>query len=257
MKEKKTAVQSTSTPLTPTPLIEVRSSAPIGYGARQTAPYNPATMSEQPISRRSAIRICGAGAISLTIPESPVWMFAEPNLVECQNALDHIMVGASDLDAGIAWFEKLTGVRPVFAGSPVGRAKQWCCPGRRAKRDSIDWTPTVPRSHCTGSCRAEWCGPHLAALAIAADAAAVPSENPNWPQRLMLPLIADRLLTDAARPKFAASDDATVSALSNGAATRDPRLAEKPFGLERVITSETGNLEGQRTPAIDRPTGRR
>ena len=32
------------------------------------------------------------------------------------------MVGASDLDAGIAWFEKLTGVRPVFAGNPVGRA---------------------------------------------------------------------------------------------------------------------------------------
>ncbi len=79
-------------------------------------------MSEQPISRRSAIRICGAGAIALTIPRSPAWMFAEPDLVECQTALDHIMVGASDLDAGVAWFEQLTGVRPVFAGNPVGRA---------------------------------------------------------------------------------------------------------------------------------------
>jgi len=30
------------------------------------------------------------------------------------------MVGASDLDAGIAWFEKLTGVRPVFVGNHPG-----------------------------------------------------------------------------------------------------------------------------------------
>ena len=57
------------------------------------------------------------GAIALTIPRSPL---AE-TLVDCQNAVDHFMVGASDLDAGIAWFEKLTGVRPVFVGKPEGR----------------------------------------------------------------------------------------------------------------------------------------
>jgi hypothetical protein len=45
---------------------------------------------------------------------------AELELNDCRSALDHVMVGASDLDAGIAWFEKVTGVRPAIGGSHPG-----------------------------------------------------------------------------------------------------------------------------------------
>ena len=36
-------------------------------------------------------------------------------------AVDHLIVGIGDLDAGIAWFESRTGVRPVVGGSHPGR----------------------------------------------------------------------------------------------------------------------------------------
>jgi hypothetical protein len=35
-------------------------------------------------------------------------------------ALDHLLLGAADLDAAVAWFEKTTGVRPVIGGSHPG-----------------------------------------------------------------------------------------------------------------------------------------
>ena len=72
------------------------------------------------ISRRSVITICGAAAVAAAMPKSAIAWFTGADLVDCQSALDHIMVGAADLDAGIAWFEKLTGVRPVFAGNHPG-----------------------------------------------------------------------------------------------------------------------------------------
>ena len=36
------------------------------------------------------------------------------------SALDHLLLGAPDLDAAIAWFEKTTGARPVIGGSHPG-----------------------------------------------------------------------------------------------------------------------------------------
>ena len=36
------------------------------------------------------------------------------------SALDHLLLGAPDLDAAVAWFEKTTGVRPVIGGSHPG-----------------------------------------------------------------------------------------------------------------------------------------
>ena len=36
-------------------------------------------------------------------------------------ALDHIVLGTSDLERGIAWLEKLIGLRPVFGGAHPGR----------------------------------------------------------------------------------------------------------------------------------------
>ncbi len=43
---------------------------------------------------------------------------AEPR--PASRALDHLLLGAPDLDAAIAWFEKATGVRPAAGGSHPG-----------------------------------------------------------------------------------------------------------------------------------------
>ena len=43
---------------------------------------------------------------------------AEPR--PASRALDHLLLGAPDLDAAIAWFEKTTGVRPAVGGSHPG-----------------------------------------------------------------------------------------------------------------------------------------
>src|SRR5688572_21359428 len=36
------------------------------------------------------------------------------------DAVDHLILGVSDLDVGVAWFEKATGVKPVFGGVHPG-----------------------------------------------------------------------------------------------------------------------------------------
>ena len=40
--------------------------------------------------------------------------------VPALKALDHLLLGAADLDAGIVWVERLTGVRPAIGGSHPG-----------------------------------------------------------------------------------------------------------------------------------------
>jgi hypothetical protein len=40
--------------------------------------------------------------------------------VPALKALDHLLLGAADLDAGISWVETLTGVRPAIGGSHPG-----------------------------------------------------------------------------------------------------------------------------------------
>ena len=45
---------------------------------------------------------------------------AQPQPRPASTALDHLLLGASDLDAAVAWFEKTTGVRPVIGGSHPG-----------------------------------------------------------------------------------------------------------------------------------------
>jgi hypothetical protein len=48
-------------------------------------------------------------------------MRAEQTVVSALQALDHLIVGVADLDAGITWFEQRTGVKPVVGGSHPGR----------------------------------------------------------------------------------------------------------------------------------------
>jgi Glyoxalase-like domain len=63
---------------------------------------------------------CIAGLLSdRTAAFSLSSMFDTP-LREARDAFDHILVGASDLDAGIRWVEERTGVRAKFGGSHPG-----------------------------------------------------------------------------------------------------------------------------------------
>jgi hypothetical protein len=61
------------------------------------------------------------GAAAVAAAAFRVAMSAEQALVPAGQALDHLIVGVADLDAGIAWFEQRTGVRAVIGGSHPGR----------------------------------------------------------------------------------------------------------------------------------------
>lgn len=73
------------------------------------------------ISRREAVKLCGAAMLAAATPGWASWVEEEARLSNAREALDHLMVGSADLDAGVAWFDKLTGVRPVFGGNHPGR----------------------------------------------------------------------------------------------------------------------------------------
>ncbi len=74
------------------------------------------------LSRREWIRWCGAaGALFLYrgagFAEEPR---TEGTTTPAKTAVDHLLLGAADLDAGISWVEKLTGVKAVAGGSHPG-----------------------------------------------------------------------------------------------------------------------------------------
>lgn len=48
-------------------------------------------------------------------------MSRSESLVPAREAVDHLLLGVSDLDHGAAWIERLTGVRPAVGGSHPGR----------------------------------------------------------------------------------------------------------------------------------------
>ena len=48
----------------------------------------------------------------------------EMKLREAKDAVDHLVLGVSDLQKGIEWFEMKTGVRPVFGGKHPNRGTQ-------------------------------------------------------------------------------------------------------------------------------------
>jgi glyoxalase-like protein len=75
-------------------------------------------------SRRSFAKLCGAGLFGLVSSKLSVFQGAEPELQDCESVLDHIMVGAPELESGTAWFERLTGVRMARGGSHPGRGTQ-------------------------------------------------------------------------------------------------------------------------------------
>jgi hypothetical protein len=66
------------------------------------------------MNRRELLELFGATSVFSTLA-------ATVQSREARVRLDHLLVGASDLDAGIAWVEQKTGVRPVFGGVHPGR----------------------------------------------------------------------------------------------------------------------------------------
>jgi Glyoxalase-like domain len=72
-------------------------------------------MALPPIDRRAALRLVGTIAASaLTMSDTT---YAAPALT----VVDHLLLGAADLDRGIAWVEERTGVKPAIGGSHPGR----------------------------------------------------------------------------------------------------------------------------------------
>ncbi|HEY6943605.1 MAG TPA: VOC family protein [Candidatus Acidoferrum sp.] len=68
---------------------------------------------------RRTFLVFTAGAVM-----APANLFAEPKIAEVPTLLDHILLGCSDLDRGIAFVEERTGVRPSFGGVHPGRGTQ-------------------------------------------------------------------------------------------------------------------------------------
>ncbi|HZQ91083.1 MAG TPA: VOC family protein [Terriglobales bacterium] len=73
------------------------------------------------LNRREVLKLGGVAVAALVAGEGPAGSEAERSLRDAADALDHLMVGAKDLNAGMVWFEKRTGVRPAIGGVHPGR----------------------------------------------------------------------------------------------------------------------------------------
>jgi hypothetical protein len=69
------------------------------------------------MTRRELLRLCAAAA---TFAAGGT-IRAHQELAAATAVVDHLILGASDLDAGVAWAEKLTGVRATSGGAHPGR----------------------------------------------------------------------------------------------------------------------------------------
>src|SRR5512132_4352699 len=74
-------------------------------------------MKGNPTTRRDWLRLCAAAGASGIIV-SP--LFGAERLTPAVSAVDHLLLGVSDLDQGIAWVERATGVKAVVGGSHPG-----------------------------------------------------------------------------------------------------------------------------------------
>ena len=73
-------------------------------------------MAAYTLPRRELLRLCGAGCVACLLGATGM---AE-NLTPAETAVDHLLLGVADLDQGIAWVEKLTGVKAAIGGSHPG-----------------------------------------------------------------------------------------------------------------------------------------
>ncbi len=76
------------------------------------------------MNRREWILIsagCFAAVAGERVAASSFRIMTETSLRDAQDAFDHILLGAADLEAGIRWVEERTGVRAKFGGNHPGR----------------------------------------------------------------------------------------------------------------------------------------
>jgi hypothetical protein len=69
------------------------------------------------MSRRAFVHLAAAGFTGAVVPR---FRRRQPPM-SALAAVDHLIVGVADLDAGIRWFEQRTGVRPAVGGVHPGR----------------------------------------------------------------------------------------------------------------------------------------
>jgi Glyoxalase-like domain len=69
------------------------------------------------VTRRELLRLCGIAGVSCFFGEA---MRAGEHLLPASAAVDHLLLGVADLDRGIAWVERMTGVKAAMGGSHPG-----------------------------------------------------------------------------------------------------------------------------------------
>jgi hypothetical protein len=69
------------------------------------------------LTRRGFAQLLGMGVWHMLPPNMP----AQSRPVSAVDAVDHIILGVRDLDAGMAWFVTQTGVKPAIGGVHPGR----------------------------------------------------------------------------------------------------------------------------------------
>ncbi len=69
------------------------------------------------MSRRAFVHLTAAGLTGAVVPR---FRRKQPPMSTLA-AVDHLIVGVADLDAGIGWFEQRAGIRPVVGGVHPGR----------------------------------------------------------------------------------------------------------------------------------------
>jgi hypothetical protein len=72
---------------------------------------------EETLTRREMLRWCGSAGASYLFGGT---MSAGENLVPARIAVDHLLLGVADLDRGMRWVERMTGVKAVMGGSHPG-----------------------------------------------------------------------------------------------------------------------------------------
>ncbi|MEW6731523.1 MAG: VOC family protein [Acidobacteriota bacterium] len=69
------------------------------------------------LTRRELLQLCGASGV--------IYLFGgmvskSQTLLPAKTAVDHLLLGVANLDQGITWFERMTGVKAIIGGSHPG-----------------------------------------------------------------------------------------------------------------------------------------
>jgi hypothetical protein len=147
------------------------------------------------LTRRSALALLVAAGVPTFWRSS---MAASQELRPAADAVDHLLLGTRDLDAGIEWVTKRTGVKAVVGGSHPGRGTRNALIAFRQRRylEIIAPDPAQPPANLTRNLRT-LDEPRLIAWASAsADLGALARRLQERGQRVTGPLDGSRIRPD-------------------------------------------------------------